>query len=143
MTSSRCSTCHPSGGATHSAALDTVWRMRRANRSIGPAGPAVGKRSRGVTFEPLPRVPHPLRWRRSAHRRHSRVEMRADAELALVPDGATTIVLEEPPAAGRAMPGRGSAILRASVIPLVLFVVFGLILPRFVDYREVAAALAA
>jgi len=45
-----------------------------------------------------------------------------------------------PPAA---MPSRKAAILRASIILVVLFVVFVLILPNFVDYREVAAAFAA
>ena len=45
-----------------------------------------------------------------------------------------------PPAA---MPSRRAAILRASIILVVLFVVFGLILPQYVDYREVAATLAA
>jgi uncharacterized membrane protein YbhN (UPF0104 family) len=42
-----------------------------------------------------------------------------------------------------AMPSRRAAIMRSGFILLVLFVVFGLILPRFVDYREVAEALAA
>ncbi|HET9344533.1 MAG TPA: hypothetical protein VFO05_02430 [Candidatus Limnocylindrales bacterium] len=42
-----------------------------------------------------------------------------------------------------AMPSRRAAILRSGFILLVLFIVFGLILPRFVDYREVAEALAA
>ena len=41
------------------------------------------------------------------------------------------------------MPSRRAAILRASIILVVLFVVFGLILPQYVDYREVAATLAA
>ena len=41
------------------------------------------------------------------------------------------------------MPSRRAAILRAGVILVVLFVVFGLILPQFVDYREVVDALAA
>jgi uncharacterized membrane protein YbhN (UPF0104 family) len=45
--------------------------------------------------------------------------------------------------AGPEMPSRRTAILRSGVILLVLFVVFGLILPQFVDYREVAASLAA
>jgi uncharacterized membrane protein YbhN (UPF0104 family) len=44
-----------------------------------------------------------------------------------------------PPAA---MPSRRAAILRASIILVVLFVVFVLILPQYVDYREVAAAFA-
>jgi uncharacterized membrane protein YbhN (UPF0104 family) len=43
---------------------------------------------------------------------------------------------------GTAMPSRRTAILRASVIVGVLVVVFGIILPRFVDYSEVRAALA-
>jgi uncharacterized membrane protein YbhN (UPF0104 family) len=42
----------------------------------------------------------------------------------------------------RAMPSRRAAILRSGFILVVLFVVFGLILPRYVDYREVATALA-
>ena len=42
-----------------------------------------------------------------------------------------------PPAA---MPSRRAAILRASIILVVLFVVFVLILPQYVDYREVAEA---
>lgn len=45
--------------------------------------------------------------------------------------------------AGPSMPSRRTAILRSSIILIVLFVVFGLILPQFVDYREVAASLAA
>src|SRR4051794_17556991 len=44
-----------------------------------------------------------------------------------------------PPAA---MPSRRAAILRASIILVVLFVVFVLILPQYVDYREVADAFA-
>lgn len=44
-----------------------------------------------------------------------------------------------PPAA---MPSRRAAILRASIILVVLFVVFVLILPQYVDYREVAEAFA-
>jgi uncharacterized membrane protein YbhN (UPF0104 family) len=42
-----------------------------------------------------------------------------------------------------AMPTRRTAILRSGVILLLLFVVFGLILPQFVDYKAVAASLAA
>jgi uncharacterized membrane protein YbhN (UPF0104 family) len=42
---------------------------------------------------------------------------------------------------GPGMPSRRAAILRSGVIVLVMLVVFGLILPQFVDYREVAAAL--
>jgi len=38
---------------------------------------------------------------------------------------------------------RKAALLRSGILLLVLFVVFGLILPRFVDYQEVAQALAA
>jgi uncharacterized membrane protein YbhN (UPF0104 family) len=52
----------------------------------------------------------------------------------------TGAVASAPPAA---MPSRRAAILRASIILVVLFVVFVLILPNFVDYREVAASLAA
>ena len=44
-------------------------------------------------------------------------------------------------AAGPAMPSRRTAILRTSVIIGVLILVFGIILPRFVDYGEVFAAL--
>ncbi len=44
---------------------------------------------------------------------------------------------------GTAAPSRRTALLRSGFIVLVLFVVFGLILPRFVDYQEVAAALLA
>ena len=40
------------------------------------------------------------------------------------------------------MPSRRAALLRSGVIVLVLFVVFGLILPQFVDYEEVLTALA-
>jgi uncharacterized membrane protein YbhN (UPF0104 family) len=50
------------------------------------------------------------------------------------------------PAAGPAAvesPSRRSAFLRTGVILLVLFVVFGLILPRFVDYAAVRASLVA
>jgi uncharacterized membrane protein YbhN (UPF0104 family) len=42
-----------------------------------------------------------------------------------------------------AMPNRRTAILRSGVILLVLFIVFVLILPQYVDYRAVAEALAA
>ncbi|HEY7133272.1 MAG TPA: lysylphosphatidylglycerol synthase domain-containing protein [Candidatus Limnocylindrales bacterium] len=38
---------------------------------------------------------------------------------------------------------RRAALLRSGILILVLFVVFGLILPRFVDYQEVAQSLAA
>jgi uncharacterized membrane protein YbhN (UPF0104 family) len=48
----------------------------------------------------------------------------------------------DPSGAGPSMPSRRTAILRSGVIVLVLLVVFGLILPQFVDYREVAEALA-
>jgi uncharacterized membrane protein YbhN (UPF0104 family) len=41
------------------------------------------------------------------------------------------------------MPSRRVALLRSGFIGLVLFVVFGLILPRFVDYQQVFEALAA
>jgi uncharacterized membrane protein YbhN (UPF0104 family) len=41
------------------------------------------------------------------------------------------------------MPSRRTALLRSGFIVLVLFVVFGLILPQFVDYQEVFDALAA
>ena len=41
------------------------------------------------------------------------------------------------------MPSRRTAILRSGFILLVLFIVFGVIIPRFVDYQEVATALAA
>jgi uncharacterized membrane protein YbhN (UPF0104 family) len=44
---------------------------------------------------------------------------------------------------GSATPSRRSALLRSGLILLVLFVVFGLILPKFVDYEEVAEALLA
>jgi putative heme transporter len=49
----------------------------------------------------------------------------------------------EQDAAGPAMPNRRTAILRTGVIVGVLVVVFGIILPRFVDYEEVFAALGA
>jgi uncharacterized membrane protein YbhN (UPF0104 family) len=44
---------------------------------------------------------------------------------------------------GAAMPSRRTAILRTGVIIGVLVLVFGIILPRFVDYGEVFAALGA
>ncbi len=44
------------------------------------------------------------------------------------------------PASAAAPPSRRSAILRASVIVGVLVLVFGIILPRFVDYRDVIDA---
>ena len=50
---------------------------------------------------------------------------------------------DDPSGSGPSMPSRRTAILRSGVIVLVLLVVFGLILPQFVDYREVAEALAA
>ena len=40
------------------------------------------------------------------------------------------------------MPSRRTALIRAGAILAILFVVFGLILPRFVDYSEVVAAFA-
>src|SRR3954451_13231660 len=40
-----------------------------------------------------------------------------------------------------ALPNRRTALIRSGVILLVLFVVFGIILPRFVDYGEVIDAL--
>ncbi|MFL5777050.1 MAG: YbhN family protein [Chloroflexota bacterium] len=46
-------------------------------------------------------------------------------------------------AAGSAMPSRRTAILRSGLMVSVLLLVFGVILPRFVDYREVISALAA
>ena len=39
-----------------------------------------------------------------------------------------------------AMPSRRAALLRTGVILGVLFLVFGMILPRFVDYEDVIAA---
>ncbi len=50
---------------------------------------------------------------------------------------------DEPGGSGPAAPSRRAALLRSGFIVLVLFIVFGLILPRFVDYQEVAASLAA
>ena len=38
------------------------------------------------------------------------------------------------------LPSRRAALLRSGIILLVLFVTFGIILPRFVDYGEVKAA---
>ena len=40
------------------------------------------------------------------------------------------------------MPNRRTALLRTGVIVGVLILVFGIILPRFVDYSDVRAALA-
>src|SRR4051812_8908226 len=48
--------------------------------------------------------------------------------------------VEEQP--GTAMPNRRTALLRTGVIVGVLILVFGIILPRFVDYSDVRAALA-
>jgi uncharacterized membrane protein YbhN (UPF0104 family) len=45
--------------------------------------------------------------------------------------------------AGSAVPNRRTALLRTGFMLGVLFVVFAVILPRFVDYQEVLAALAA
>jgi uncharacterized membrane protein YbhN (UPF0104 family) len=50
--------------------------------------------------------------------------------------------LDEGAGPATAMPSRRAALLRSGVIVLVLFVVFGLILPQFVDYEEVITALA-
>ncbi len=47
------------------------------------------------------------------------------------------------PASAAAPPSRRSAILRSALIVGVLFVVFFIILPRYVDYSEVAAAFTA
>ena len=59
-------------------------------------------------------------------------------------DGAAaTAANEGPPGVGTDMPSRRTSILRASVIVGVLVVVFGIILPKVVDYSEVRDALAA
>src|SRR4029078_4495181 len=50
---------------------------------------------------------------------------------------------EGPPGAGADMSSQRTSILRASVIVGVLVVVFGIILPKVVDYSEVRDALAA
>ncbi len=44
------------------------------------------------------------------------------------------------PASAAAPPSRRTAIIRSGLIVVVLFIVFGLILPQFVDYADVAAA---
>ena len=58
-------------------------------------------------------------------------------------DGAGTAANEGPPGVGTDMPSRRTSILRASVIVGVLVVVFGIILPKVVDYGEVKDALQA
>src|SRR6476620_4258582 len=47
------------------------------------------------------------------------------------------------PASAAAPPSRRSAILRSGLIVGVLVIVFLVILPRYIDYQEVAAAFAA
>jgi uncharacterized membrane protein YbhN (UPF0104 family) len=70
--------------------------------------------------------------------------METDTEPASPADGdGATQSTAEASGPDPAMPSRRTAILRSGVILLVLFVVFGLILPQFVDYRAVAASLAA
>src|SRR5262245_23110536 len=54
----------------------------------------------------------------------------------VVPEG----TLEAPPPE---MPDRRTAILRSSVLLFILFLVFVVILPRFVDYEEVIESLSA
>jgi len=68
----------------------------------------------------------------------------SDADTAPPSDGAAaTAATEGPPGVGTDMPSRRTSILRASVIVGVLVVVFGIILPKVVDYSEVRDALAA
>src|SRR6185436_9346999 len=64
------------------------------------------------------------------------------AALATPPADPVEPVVDEGAGPGTAMPSRRAALLRSGVIVLVLFVVFGLILPQFVDYEEVISALA-
>ena len=52
-------------------------------------------------------------------------------------------VTEGDAGAGSSMPNRRSAVLRTGLMLFVLFLVFGVILPRFVDYQDVFEALAA
>jgi uncharacterized membrane protein YbhN (UPF0104 family) len=69
--------------------------------------------------------------------------MESDRE-ATAPSGVdgTSVSADEASGPGTAMPSRRTALLRSGFILLVLFVVFGLILPQFVDYQEVFDALA-
>jgi len=74
------------------------------------------------------------------------------ADSAAPADSATPVEGEDPTTTAGAqasagapttMPSRRTALIRAGAILAILFVVFGLILPRFVDYEEVFKALAA
>jgi len=76
----------------------------------------------------------------------------AAAPVPPVAPGATAVEGEDPTTTAGAqasagapttMPSRRTALIRAGAILAILFVVFGLILPRFVDYEEVFKALAA
>jgi uncharacterized membrane protein YbhN (UPF0104 family) len=58
-------------------------------------------------------------------------------------DPTTTAGAQASAGAPTTMPSRRTALIRAGAILAILFVVFGLILPRFVDYEEVFKALAA
>jgi uncharacterized membrane protein YbhN (UPF0104 family) len=70
--------------------------------------------------------------------------MESDSESKpAIDDGGTGDLATEGGDAASAMPSRRTAILRTGVIVGVLILVFGIILPRFVDYGEVFAALGA
>ena len=58
-------------------------------------------------------------------------------------DGAAADAVEAPgsdPASAAAPPSRRSALIRSGLIVVVLIVVFGIILPQYIDYADVAAA---
>jgi uncharacterized membrane protein YbhN (UPF0104 family) len=57
--------------------------------------------------------------------------------------GGASPTAAEGPEATTALPNGRAAFLRTGLVLLVLFVVFGIILPRFVDYEDVFEALAA
>ncbi|MFL5755902.1 MAG: hypothetical protein ACJ77N_06335, partial [Chloroflexota bacterium] len=57
---------------------------------------------------------------------------------AVAPDGDTTRGTD--PASAAAPPSRRTALLRSGLIVTVLVIVFVVILPRYIDYADVAAA---
>ena len=56
------------------------------------------------------------------------------------PDGDDALAAGEGSVGAPPLPSRRAAILRSAVILVVLFITFGIILPRFVDYNEVKEA---
>lgn len=66
-----------------------------------------------------------------------------DTDSVSRPDGVTDAAVETPgtdPASAAAPPSRRTALIRSGLIVGVLIVVFGFILPQYIDYADVAAA---